>query len=299
MLAKKSGISTRSTPIPKLRGDEQIRLEVSLLPLRRGYIQLDGFIIYRLDPLGLIKNELFFDKKDKTLVLPRIFPVKTSQTTGSRKYHQGGITAANSSGDTGEFASLREYTPGDPVKHIDWKATARSHELIVRQYQDEYFSRYGVVLDTFSSPTETNLLEDAISIAASVVLQQDATTNLIDLLFACDTVVSSVSSGRGQATQFHMLEVLACVNRCTNRSFSDLAKQVMSNLNVISGLVVILVRLDENRKNFLKLLTSNNIIYTALLVTKDVEKSRKQIAQMDIDNIKIFDTGKYPKIVEL
>lgn len=52
-----------------------------------------------------------------------------------------------------EYADLREYTPGDDIKHIHWKATARSNSVYVKSYQEERQLRVVVAIDTSASMT--------------------------------------------------------------------------------------------------------------------------------------------------
>ena len=72
-------------------------------------------------------------------------------------------------GQTGsEFHSLREYVPGDDIRRINWKASARSTALIVRETALEGVRRCTVVLDTTASEYEGNSFEHAVVAAASI-----------------------------------------------------------------------------------------------------------------------------------
>ena len=298
LLKRNAGADLESFPLPQLTSREHTHVEVSLLPLRRGYIQLGGYTIHRFDPLGLFKNEIFFRDAEKLLVLPKMFPVVQTDLIGSRKYHQGGLTSAASCGESGDFASLREYRPGDPVKNIDWKITARAGNTIVRQYQEEFFSRYGILLDTFTEQ-ESTILEDAVSVAASIIVQQDVTSNLIDLLFACDSCISSVSMGPGLSDRQATLEVLACITRCHDQEFSHLAELVMRHTGVLSGLILVLVKIDDPRKHLIDYLTSLNIPHKIILISNNRGKSEDQLRHMSLHKVTVFDVNSVTKLVDL
>lgn len=299
LLKRSSGAHFETFPLPLLEAGEKRQVEVSFTPLRRGYISLSGYSIYRLEPLGLFKKELFFPDAEKILVLPKMFPVVQAEMDGSRKYHQGGLSGATSCGDSGEFVSLREYRPGDPVKHIDWKATARSGETIVRQYQDEYFSRYGIVLDTFNASGNNEVFEDAVSIAASIIVQQDSANNLIELLFAGDSCISALSTGRGQSAEQQMLEMLACIGSCSTREFSELAETVMAHTAVLSGLILILLDLDDQRKKLIEYLKSIQIPHKAILVIADSDEGERKINELQLPEVRLFNVKETFKTVEL
>ncbi len=298
LLERSAGASLAPFPLPQLTSRQHTQVEVSLLPLRRGYMQLGGYTIHRLDPLGLFKNEVFISDAERLLVLPKMFPVVQTDSIGARKYHQGGLTSAASCGESGEFVSLREYRPGDPVKNIDWKVTARVGSTIVRQYQDEYFSRHGLVLDTFTEQ-ESTVFEDAVSVAASILVQQDATRNLIDLLFACDSCISSITMGPGQSDRQTLLEVLACITACRDQEFSSLAELVMSHTGVLSGLILVLVKIDDQRKQLLDYLGSLHIPHRIILISDNRKKSEDLLRQMSLHNVIVFDVTSATKLVDL
>lgn len=298
LLEQNAGARFESFPLPLLPPGARMQVEVSLMPLRRGYVQLGGYSLHRLEPFGLFKKEIFFSDTRKLLVLPKLYPVIQADFSGSRKYHQGGMSSAPGCGETGEFVSLREYRAGDPVKHIDWKATARVGDAIVRQYQDEYFSRYGILLDTFTE-RENEVFEDAVSVAASIIARQDSARNLIDLLFACDSCVSSVSLGRGESALHHMLEVLACISTCRCGKFSDLAELVTGHAGMLSGLILVLLTIDEERRHLLDYLVSRKIPHRVLLISGNSESSRQQLRDISLQNIKVFDVDSEIKVVDL
>ena len=70
-------------------------------------------------------------------------------------------------GHSDEFVSLRDYRRGDPVRHIHWRSWAKTGMPIVKEFEDEFFVRHALVLDTFSDEPHSELLEEAVSVAAS------------------------------------------------------------------------------------------------------------------------------------
>ena len=74
------------------------------------------------------------------------------QLRGQRKYQPGGVALASSIGESDEFVALRDYRAGDPMRRIHWRSWARVGRPVVREYQDEFFVRHALVLDTFAPP---------------------------------------------------------------------------------------------------------------------------------------------------
>ena len=87
--------------------------------------------------------------KDSLLVLPKRYPVPSLELTGRRHHHQGGVALSSSVGEAAEFHGLRDYRPGDPLRHIHWRSWARNGKPVVKKYEDEYFVRHAMILDTY------------------------------------------------------------------------------------------------------------------------------------------------------
>ncbi len=261
---------------------EMLEMDVYLTAEKRGYLHLQGYVIERYDPFGLFRTSVFFRKEKNILVLPKIYSITDLVFDGSRKYHRGGISTAGKYGDSEEFIALREFQAGDSIRHIDWKATARQEKPIIRQYQDEFFSRYGIILDTFTSLSDCPVFEEAVSIAASIVVKQNPGRSVVDLLFAGNTFVSTSTMGKGLAEQNHMLEILASVRTCQGKPFSELTGLVKSHANLLSGAVLIFITLDEQRKELLAYLQALQIPFRALLISSEEKKSQATIDALDL-----------------
>ncbi|MEE4243448.1 MAG: DUF58 domain-containing protein [Desulfopila sp.] len=270
----------KDTFLPEIPAGGLREYEIRLAPVRRGNAHLTGGHIGRVDPLGLCKSQIFRDNPENILILPRVYEVPQLFFQGARKYHQGGITAARDQGDSSEFLSLREYVPGDPVKHIDWKSTARTGKTIVKQYRDEYFSRYGLILDSFTAQKYSAVFEEAVSLAASILMAQDSVNSVLDLLFVENECVTC-TMGNGLDGHQRMLEVLASVNTCATKPFAELAALVHSHAALLSGAIVILIDLDEERKTLITSLLSRKIPTKVLLLADVAENFKEQCSTLD------------------
>ena len=80
------------------------------------------------------------------LVYPRFYSMESFQLPLGRRYQPGGIPLASHTGDSLEFMGTREYRPGDPIKHIHWRSWARVGKPVVMEFQEEFFSRIGIIL---------------------------------------------------------------------------------------------------------------------------------------------------------
>lgn len=257
--------------LPDMLPGQVAMCDVSLMPLARGSVILRGYSLIKVDPLGLCKKHFNSGEIKKILIMPKLYRVADMRFQGARKYHQGGITLAQERGESNEFLSLREYTHGDPVKYIDWKSTARSGKTTVKQYRDEYFSRYGLVLDSFTSRRYCEIFEEAVSIAASIMMRQDNVNTVLDLLFVGGECLTC-TMGSGLASQQRMLETLASVKTCRDKDFTEMTSLIKSHSALLSGVVLVLIDLDEDRKTAIRYLASHRIPTKVILVVRNAEE---------------------------
>ena len=233
--------------LPAIPAGTAIDVRVTAHPRRRGRVRFRGLSVARRDPLGLVRALHTQPLADTLVVLPRRYPVPRVELAGSRRYQPGGVTLASSVGESNEFMSLRDYRPGDPLKRIHWRSWARARRPIVREFQDEFFIRHGLVLDTFVA-TPTDVFEDAVSVAASFVAGLHAQESLLDLMFVGHEAYV-FTAGRGVGHIDGLLEVLADVRPCAGE-FAALHRLVVERLELVSSLVCVLLAWDATRRAF-------------------------------------------------
>jgi uncharacterized protein (DUF58 family) len=139
--------------------------------------------VARTDPLGFVKGIARVSLDARVVALPKRYRIPVLALPGARKFQQGGVSLSASIGDSEEFLSLRDYRPGDPLHRLHWKSFARTGKPIVKEYQDEFFERHALVLDTGTRRGEDAAFEEAVAVAASFVHTIDTQECLLDLLF--------------------------------------------------------------------------------------------------------------------
>src|SRR6185503_17982135 len=190
--------------------------------------------------LGWYRGFLRLSLPQTVLILPKRYVLSDIDLPGTRQYQQGGVTLAAAIGESEEFVALRDYRPGDPLRHIHWRSWARAGRPVVKELHDEFFVRHALVLDTFLPAGADARFEEAVSVAASFVCGTDAQEALLDLMFVGPEAYS-FTAGRGVGHVDRMLEVLAAVRPCTDRLFRTLADLVVSRHAGLSGVICVLV----------------------------------------------------------
>jgi uncharacterized protein (DUF58 family) len=224
-----------------------------------------GLSVGRPDTLGLVRGLQRLPLAARLIALPKRYRLPEMVLPGRRKFQPGGVSLAASIGDSEEFLALRDYRPGDPLQRVHWKSYARTGKPVVKDYQDEFFERHALVLDTGSSRGEDAAFEDAVALAASFVYTIDTHECLLDLLFV-DDGVRAYTAGRGQLQSEHMLEVLAAVSPSEPAAFAGLAKSVAGRRDSLSSVILILLAWDEERRKLAAALRASGAQVRALLV---------------------------------
>lgn len=251
LVSQKRGAVVTPRPLPPLAPGGEIEVGVEITPLRRGHVRFIGLTIARPDPLGLVHALKTIRLPQSLLVLPKRYPMPEIRLGGRRKYQPGGVALASSVGDSEEFVALRDYRAGDPMRRIHWKSWARVGRPVVREYQDEFFVRHALVLDTFTERESSLVFEDAVSVAASIAVSVETQESLLDLMFVGPEAYC-FTAGRGVGHTDQLLEVLACVGPCRDKPFRALHRAVMERHVSLSGCVCVLLAWDEARREFVR-----------------------------------------------
>jgi uncharacterized protein (DUF58 family) len=264
LIARNRGAVIDDRPLPMLPPGGEVEVRMELVPGRRGHVRFTGLTVARSDPLGLFRAFHTIPLAESLVILPRRYPVPPVRMPGTRKFQQGGVALASSVGDSEEFVSLRDYRPGDPLRRIHWRSWARAGRPVVREYQDEFFVRHALVLDTFTR-TDGERFEAAVSVAASLACALDTGEALLDLLFVGPRAYA-FTAGRGLAHMDQLLEVLAAVRVCPDQPFAALHRLVLGRAAGLSGCLSVLLGWDEPRQAFVRELAAIGVPTLAVVV---------------------------------
>ena len=135
---------------------------------RRGRFQVGPLTLERVDPLGLGRSRLSTGDTTTLWVHPRTYPVRALVSGHPRHHHEGRTTDDSLHGSL-DLRDVREYVIGDEVRHLHWKATARTGRLMVRDYVDPNQPRFTVLLDTREDLLPTAIMEEAVDLTGSLM----------------------------------------------------------------------------------------------------------------------------------
>ena len=121
----------------------------TLRPVERGEYFFGNLNVFASTPLKLARRRKKFQKEQMLKVYPSFIQMKKYDFMAiDRKISQPGLKKIRKIGHTMEFEQIKDYVPGDDVRSINWKATAKQGDLMVNQYQDERSQPVYSVIDT-------------------------------------------------------------------------------------------------------------------------------------------------------
>jgi Protein of unknown function DUF58 len=265
-IAQRQKAIAPAVDLPVLSANNSTEVMAEITPLRRGLLQFKALTVACPDPLGLFNACVILSLPQSVLILPKRYQIPPIQLPGGRRHQSGGVALASSVGDSEEFLGLREYRPGDPPRKIHWKSWAKVGKPMVKEEQDEYFVRHALILDTFQPESYSEILEEAVAVAASLACEVQTQESLLDMMFVgLDAHCFTVGRGLGQTER--MLELLASVVPCQHNPFDSIIPAVQTRFSLLSGCICILLTWDSARKTLLQQLQSMGIPTMVLVIT--------------------------------
>lgn len=231
--------------VPLLRPGHSVSQPLDIPNLRRGVVTVGPATTVRSDPIGLLRREHAFEDVHELYVHPRTVELPTT-SAGLIRDLEGAPTRRLVDADM-SFHAIREYAPGDSRRQIHWKSTAKTGQLMVRQYEESRRSRMAVVL----AISEAEYLDDdefelAVGAAASLGLR--AVRDARDLDIVVGTEIPRVVRGRLRAISHveasaprPMLDSFSRVDRLENTMRVEEVCRLASEANERLSIAVVVV----------------------------------------------------------
>ena len=171
----------RVASMPPLPAGKVTPLVYELDTSRRGTVTAGPMLLRRMDPFGLVVAERKLSSSVSVAVRPRRHHLRMLPTGRQRDLE--GPTREVSEGSA-SFHQLREYVPGDDLRHIHWKTSARTGTLVVKQLVDTTKPEVVVIVDNRRASVGERDFEEIVEIAASVIHAAEQDGFPAQLLFA-------------------------------------------------------------------------------------------------------------------
>lgn len=133
----------------KIKGNERNSFSYNVRPVDRGEYHFGNLNCFTTTFLRLVRRRYTFNNEQLVKVYPSFIQMKEYDflAIDNRRSHLG-LKKIRRIGHTMEFEQIKEYVPGDDVRTVNWKATAKHGLLMVNQFQDEKMQPVYSVIDT-------------------------------------------------------------------------------------------------------------------------------------------------------
>jgi len=240
-----AGPRTQQIAVPP---GERRRLVTTLVPTRRGDRTAAHVTVRSFGPLGLAGRQRRHQVPWSVRVLPPFTSRKFLPEKLARLRELDGAVTLNRRGQGTEFDSLREYVDGDDVRSIDWRATARRGDVVVRTWRPERDRRLVCVLDTGRTSAarvgdmpRLDVAMDACLLLAAVAARAG---DRVDLLAADSVVRASVEAAARNEVLPTLVQAMAPLEPALVESDAQLIAAEVLRRERKRALVVLFTSLD-------------------------------------------------------
>ena len=235
----------------------------------RGDLTLGRFRVSALVPLGLASGPPLQSAPVRLRVVPRPANVLRLDLALATKHQPGGVALASKTGESMDLRGVRPYRKGDRIRDLSARAWARTGKPVVREYQEEYFTRVGVVLDCVApqkrSARSEDAFEAAVSLTAGVVAHLGRGDALVDLLVTGGEI-HALTLGRSLGFLEQALDHLAVAEMQPAVDRARLLTLLTPYLTRLSAVVMVVDGWDEAREAFLRAIENKGIVVHCIAV---------------------------------
>ncbi len=162
-------------------GSLEVDHEVEVQLPVRGMANFGPARVVTVDPLGLTRRSAQAEAPETVRVWPRAEDLKEHPLRSRYERMLAGFHPVRNPGASLNFYGIREYMPSDPMRAVNWKATAGKGDMMVNQYEHETYSEVTLFLDqrqitgvgTYRDMPLHSVCRAATSFATAVRAQQD------------------------------------------------------------------------------------------------------------------------------
>jgi uncharacterized protein (DUF58 family) len=140
-------LDTADLWVGPIRPGERVDIGTLRIAHRRGLHRAEPVRAKSAAPFGVAERRRWVPVEGSTLVLPRVEPLGALPFIEPAMTTDHAIHSAPRRGQGPEYLGIREYRPGDSMRHVHWPSTARTGGPMVREFEQEQTRRLAIVLD--------------------------------------------------------------------------------------------------------------------------------------------------------
>jgi uncharacterized protein (DUF58 family) len=209
---------------------EQVRLRRDVCLPRRGPYVCRPLRAVSSFPFGLVRHEVAFGGEERITVLPRLGQIHLGRLRrwlmqSARPDERSRRTRRRLASEA-EFHGLRQFRPGDSPRWIHWRTTARTGELVVREFDQGSHHDLLLLVEPFAWTADSNDVESAVRLAATICWAWSREAGDRVILAVIGPSPIAVAGGDGPAAVIGLLEILAGLQGAPTADLDGLERQL-------------------------------------------------------------------------
>jgi uncharacterized protein (DUF58 family) len=225
------------------------RVEYKVHLLKRGFFNIDSMVVTFQDPLGLFVYSKQFNVHSEIMVYPVPEEIKDIILSGAERYGSRELPIAATRGSGLDPDGVRQYIPGDPLRRMHWKSTARTGKLNVIEFEEARAVNVVIALDLHQGTNigkgKDTTLEYLVRMAASLsqnAIRQGASVRLV----TSDDPDPADFAGRGSE---HLFAILASLARAEATDPNPLSSRLLERAGILlPGTSVVVLTSEADRQ---------------------------------------------------
>ena len=198
----------------ELRPHEVVEITYTVVPQVKGEYAIGPVLMRAREPLGLRFAEDISFSEAVLVVAPKMEDVRKVRVVPRRVRALMGQVRSRQIGLGLEFFSLRDYQPGDEIRHVNWKATARRDKLLTNEYEAERSGDAILILDARGEsevgPVARSTTELGVTAVVSLASKILETRNRVGLVVQRE-VLDWIYPGYGKKQLYRIVDALVHV----------------------------------------------------------------------------------------
>lgn len=145
-----------------------IRVRYHIRPRKRGIFDIGPVYLTTSDPLDIFQFRRDYDQRSQLIVYPRRQKIPLEKLWSGEGLQQDETASSGKKGQGMDLHGVREYAPGDPLRRIHWKTTARKGSLVVAEFEQTAVSEIVIAVECAKGTDYPVGDETSLDIAARV-----------------------------------------------------------------------------------------------------------------------------------
>jgi uncharacterized protein (DUF58 family) len=172
-----------------LHAGEEARAAYRFPTDHRGRFEVGPLRVTLTDPFGMVQHTRFLLGTEEVIVYPRVRDVLPPPEMGGLDLDREQPHVRSRIEPSGDFHTLREYAPGDDLRHVHWRSTARRGQLMMRQNEARRRTPVLLLLDVRPGAHDRASFERAVEACASIVTAIERVDRPVEVLLSTGRMI--------------------------------------------------------------------------------------------------------------